>query len=325
MDAKSKITEPGSWINRSVFLLAVITGCLTGIPSMAGAQQFIPLWKPDHIPDSKGLHLKDSIVNERYYQVGMPGMYVFHPAKEVNTGAAVLICPGGGYTHITYKLGGFLRAKWLNVMGITAFVLIYRLPNSPDLVERAKAPLQDAQRAMRIIRANAGKWGINSQKVGVMGASAGGHLAASLGTNRSDVSAIGDRLDRFSFRPDFMILVSPVISMGRYTHEGSRKSLLGDYPSKALKAQYSVELHVTAATPPCFIADAFNDKTVDPHNSLLFYRALLDHQVPASFHVFPQGGHSISMRNNPGSTKYWTVLCESWLREMNFIGPPVKK
>lgn len=297
---------------------------LSGTYTVAFAQQFIPLWKPGHIPDSKGLHLKDSIVNNRYYQVGMPGMYVFHPAKEVNTGTAVLICPGGGYTHITYKLGGFARAKWLNVMGVTAFVLIYRLPNSPDLVHRARAPLQDAQRAMRIIRAHAKSWGINPEKVGVMGASAGGHIAASLGTDTADVSAIGDPLDHFSFRPDFMILVSPVISMGKYAHTGSRKSLLGDHPSQTIEEKYSPELHVTAATPPCFIADAFNDKTVDPHNSLLFYEALLDHHISTSFHVFPQGGHSIGMTDNPGSTRYWTALCKSWLKEMNFIEVPAK-
>lgn len=321
MESSKKIISLLNIKSTQFVLILVIVICGMLGTGKVMAQQFIPLWKTSHIPNSKGLHLKNSIVNERYYQVGMPGMYVFHPVKETNTGTAVLICPGGGYTHITYKLGGFSRAKWLNVMGVTAFVLIYRLPNSPDLIEGAKAPLQDAQRAMRIIRAHAKAWGIDPQKVGVMGASAGGHVAASLGTNVSDISAIGDSLDQFSFHPDFMILVSPVISMGKYAHEGSRKSLLGNHPSQAMKEKYSAGLHVTAATPPCFIADAFNDKTVDPHNSLLFYKALLNHHISTSFHVFPHGGHSIAMRNNPGSTKYWTALCESWLREMKFINP----
>jgi acetyl esterase/lipase len=318
MHAKSK--TKGRQLAKSTFTLLMLTGCIA-LAGKLSAQQFIPLWEPGHMPDSKGLHLKDSIVNERYYQVGTPGMYVFRPAKEVNTGTAVLICPGGGYTHITYQLGGFSRAKWLNVMGVTAFVLIYRLPNSPDLAERAKGPLQDAQRAMRIIRAGAGKWGIDPGRIGVMGASAGGHIAACLGTFTSDFSSVGDSLDKFSFRPDFMVLVSPVISMGKYAHRGSRKSLLGDHPSTAMEEKYSAELQVTDATPPCFIADAFNDRTVDPHNSLLFYQALLGDHVSTSFHVFPQGGHSIGMTDNPGSTKYWMALCKSWLKEMKFIVP----
>lgn len=286
-------------------------------------QQFIPLWNPGHLPDSRG-QVNDSIVNHRYYQVGMPGIYVFHPAEEENTGGAVLICPGGGFTHITYQSGGFTLAKWFNVMGMTAFVLIYRLPDAPNLLHREIAPGQDAQRAMRIIRMHAASWHIDSRKIGVMGASAGGHVAASLGTATEDISTIGDSLDQYSFHPDFMILVSPVISMGLYAHKGSRESLLGDHPSEIMIRKYSAELHVTSKTPPCFIADAFNDRTVDPHNSLLFYQALLDHRVPTSFHVFPQGGHSIQMRNNPGSTRYWTALCEGWLWEMKFLDAPRK-
>lgn len=296
--------------------------CITISGALMG-QQFMPLWNQGHIPDSRE-QITDSIVNHRYYQVGMPGMYIFHPAQEDNTGGAVLICPGGGFSHITYQSGGFTLAKWFNVMGMTAFVLIYRLPNAPNLVHRELAPLQDAQRAMRLIRKYAAAWQIDPKKVGVMGASAGGHVAASLGTATGDVSSIGDSLDSYSFHPDFMILVSPVITMGRFAHSGSRESLLGDHPSENKTMQYSAELHVTSQTPPCFIADAFNDRTVDPHNSLLFYQALLDHRISTSFHVFPEGGHSIAVRNNPGSTRYWTNLCESWMREMGFLEAPRK-
>ncbi len=292
---------------------------LFGMVKDSSAQEFISLWPENKMPNTKGMHLKDSIVNERYYQVGNPGMYVFHPTKEVNNGTAVLICPGGGYSHITYKLGGFARAKWLNVMGVTAFVLIYRLPNSPDLKDRAVAPLQDAQRAMRLIRSHATEWGINTDRIGVMGASAGGHVAAMLGTDTADVSSINDELSSFEFQPDFMVLVSPVITMEKYAHKGSRMNLLGKHPTPKEEKEFSPELHVSSETPPCFIADAFNDPTVDPHNSLLFYKALLNQGISTSFHVFPQGGHSIGMRNNPGSTKYWTRLCESWLREMKFL------
>jgi acetyl esterase/lipase len=198
-------------------------------------------------------------------------------------------------------------------------VLLSRLPHSPDLVERHKAPLQDAQRAIRLIRANAAIWGIKPDKVGIIGFSAGGHLASTLGTHTEDVSSIGDNMDSIQFRPDFMILVSPVITMGTYTHSGSRDNLLGLNPSKDLVEKYSNELQVTDKTPPAFIAVADNDKGVSPENSILFYRALREKGISASLHIFPQGGHSIALRNNPGSTQMWSVLCEMWLREMKIL------
>ena len=283
------------------------------------AQEFLPLWPAGKMPNTKGMKLKDSINNERIFQVGMPGMYQFFPSIQENKGAAVVICPGGGYHHLSYMISGFQLAKWFNTMGITAFVLNYRLPNSPDLQQREIAPLQDAQRAMRLIRANAKRWGIQLNKVGIMGVSAGGHLAAALGTLTEDVSALGDSLNAISYRPDFTILVSPVITMGPFAHAGSRENLLGQHPSKELVDKYSIELQVKTGTPPCFIADAFNDKGVDPRNSLFFYQALLEKNIVTSFHVFPQGGHNIALRNNPGSTQLWTTLCEQWLVEMGFL------
>lgn len=288
------------------------------------AQEFIPLWEVGKMPNSKGLHLTDSITNERIWRVGMPGMYAFFPAKQENKGAAVVICPGGGYDHLAYVTSGTQLAKWYNTMGITAFVLNYRLPISIDLVERQTGPLQDAQRAIRIVRANAGKWGVRVDKIGIMGLSSGGHVASSLGTHQEDVSAVKDSLDKFDFKPNFIILVSPVITMGVYAHQGSYKNLLGPNPTKQMIEKYSNELQVTAATPPTFIADAMNDKTVNPMNSLLFYQALLTNKVPTSFHVFPQGGHAIGLRNNPGSTQEWTTLCELWLNEMDIIGIPLR-
>jgi acetyl esterase/lipase len=204
-------------------------------------------------------------------------------------------------------------------MGVTAFVLNYRLPNSPDLQERSLGPEQDAQRALRLIRAHAARWKLDPQRVGIMGGSAGGHLASTLGTHAEDVSAIGDSLDRFSFAPSFLVLVSPVISMGQYAHAGSRKNLLGENPSAELVAKFSNELHVSATTPPTFLAHAYNDKSVSQRNSLLFYQALVEHNVPASLHTFPQGGHAIALRNTPGSAGQWTTLCEAWLLEMGFI------
>lgn len=301
----------------------LITVILLACIAKAQAQDFIPLWPAGKIPNSKGLHLTDSISNERIYRVGTPGMYAFFTSKQENKGAAVIICPGGGYERLAYVVSGLQLAKWFNTIGISAFVLNYRLPGSPDIKLRNIAPLQDAQRAMRIIRANAVKWGIKPDKIGIMGSSSGGHVASTLGTHTEDVSAVKDSLDNIPFNPNFMILISPVISMGTYAHAGSVKNLLGPNPTKELLDKYSNELQVTPATPPTFIVDAVNDKTVNPMNSLLFYQALLTNKVPVSFHAFPQGGHAIALRNNPGSTQQWTNLCEAWLNEMNIIGEPL--
>jgi acetyl esterase/lipase len=283
------------------------------------AQEFIPLWPATKMPNSKNLSIKDSISNERYWQVGTPGIYAFFPSRQENKGTSVIICPGGGYHHYAYINSGFQIAKWFNTMGINAFVLISRFPHSPDLIDRSKAPLQDAQRAIRLIRANALNWNIKSEKIGIMGFSAGGHVASSLGTHTEDVSAIGDSLDKMPFNPNFMLLVSPVITMGEFAHTGSRNNLLGEKPSKELVEKYSNELQVTIKTPPAFIVVAENDKTVNPQNSLLFYQALHEKNISASLHVFPQGAHSIGLQNNPGSTNLWKELCELWLVEMGFI------
>jgi acetyl esterase/lipase len=287
--------------------------------------EFIPLYPKGKMPNSKGMNLKDSIANERIYRVGTPGMYAFFPSSQENKGAAVLICPGGGYERLAYVISGIQLAKWFNAIGVSAFVLNYRLPNSPDLIHREIGPLQDAQRAIKIIRTNGKKWGIKPDKIGVQGSSAGGHLASLLGTEMQDVSAIHDSLDTVSFHPNFMILVSPVIDLGTYAHAGSRKNLLGEGASQELINQYSTQNKVTEATPPAFIADAFNDNVVPPMNSLLFYKALLEHKVSASFHVFPHGGHAIALRNNPGSTEQWTNLCEAWLIEMGFVSQAIGK
>lgn len=296
-----------------VFLLFVLLSFITQ------AQEFIPLWPKGKMPNSKGLVITDSIANERVYRVGAPGMYAFFPSLQENKAAAVLICPGGGYERLAYVISGIQLAKWFNTMGIAAFVLNYRLPNSPDLIQRETGPLMDAQRAVKLIRANAVNWKINPQKIGIQGSSAGGHLAAMTLNATTDIAAIQDSLDQIPFKPDFGILVSPVIDMGPFVHKGSKKNLLGENPSAAMVEQYSMQLQVTGQHAPCFIVGAFNDNAVSPMNGLLYYKALLEKNVPTSFHVFPQGAHSIALRNNPGSTAYWTSLCEAWLTEIKVL------
>lgn len=285
------------------------------------AQEFIPLWPEGKKPNFNGEAVTDTLYNDRIWRVGTPGMYAFVVPKQENNGTAVLICPGGGYARLSHLYNGFNLAKWYNTLGISAFVLIYRLPHQTDLQQRQLAPLQDAQRAMRIIRANAAAWNIKTDKIGVMGTSAGGHVASTLGTHAGDVSAIKDAMDTVRYRPDFMVLLSPVISMGPYTHPGSRQNFIGPDSTKQMIEKYSNELQVTDYTPPAILFHAFNDKTVNVKNSVMFYTALIDHNINASIHVFPQGGHGIRMDENPGSTDLWLNLLEAWMKEMNFVTP----
>lgn len=285
------------------------------------AQEFIPLWPAGKKPNFNGRAVTDTLYNERIWRVGTPGMYAFVVPKQENNGTAVLICPGGGYERLSHLYNGFNLARWYNTIGISAFVLIYRLPHQQDLQQRELAPLQDAQRAMRLIRGNAGKWNIQPDKIGVMGTSAGGHVATMLGTHFTDVAAAGDSLDAYSSRPDFMILLSPVVTMGRYAHPGSKRNFLGPDTTQAMIDLYSNERQVSPATPPAFIVHALNDSTVNVQNSLSFYTALLENKVNASLHIFPQGGHGIRLDGNPGSTDLWLELLELWLKETGWVVP----
>ncbi|SMO53670.1 alpha/beta hydrolase [Gracilimonas mengyeensis] len=289
-------------------------------PALTQAQTKQMLWPEGELPNSKGLAIEDSIQNDRFYQLKYPHMYGFHPAKEENSGAAVVIFPGGGYHHVTYDYSGFQLAKWFNTLGVHAFVVNYRLPLSPDLIQREIAPLQDAQRAMRLVRSQTAALGINPEKIGVLGTSAGGHLATSIATYTKDEAAIGDSLDQLSFIPDFMILISPVITFGEYAHEGSKLNLLGENPLEDLVNRFSNERWVTGETSPAFLVHAANDPSVHPMNSIQFYKALLEQgSTESSLHIFPQGGHNIDIVQNPGSTEYWKALCEEWLKETGFI------
>lgn len=287
----------------------------------SSAQEFIPLWPKGKKPNDNGKKVTDSLYNERIWRVGTPGIYAFPVPRSENKGTTVLICPGGGYERLSHIYNGFQMARWFNAQGINAFVLIYRLPHQQDLTERELAPTQDAQRAIRLLRARAADWGLQSDKIGVMGISAGGHVASTLGTHFKDVSAVGDSLDRQSFRPDFMILLSPVITMGRYAHPGSKRNFLGGDTTRAMIEAYSNELQVSAATPPSFIVHAQNDSTVNMRNSLLFYQALVDKGVEASLHIFPQGGHNLKLVDNPGSADLWPELLKKWLAEKGFALP----
>ena len=243
-------------------------------------------------------------------KVTTPTLTVFLPEKP--NGTAIVICPGGGYGYLAINKEGFKVAKWLNTVGITAFVLKYRLPSDLIMQDKTIGALQDAQESMRFIRRNAVKWNINAEKVGVIGFSAGGHLASTLSTHyKEDVYKVTDSI---SAKPDFSILIYPVISMEEHTtHKGSRNNLLGATPSAALIEKYSNEKQIDAMTPPTYIVHAVDDKSVPIENSINYFLALKNNKVPSEIHFYEKGSHGFGLGNN-GTSKNWTIQCEEWLR-----------
>jgi len=235
----------------------------------------LPLW-PNGAPNNNELtNSGQNHNNEWVSDVTTPTLTVY-PASHPN-GMAIIMCPGGGYGGLAMKHEGHDMAPWFNTQGITYAVLKYRMPNGHHEV-----PLSDAEQAIRMVREHAAEWGVNPQRVGIMGASAGGHLAASLATLYS-----GDKT-----RPDFQILFYPVISMQKgVTHGGSRKNLIGENPSQELEQKYSLERQVSPRTPQAFIMLSSDDDAVPPINGIGYFLALRDHKVPASLHAYPTGGH----------------------------------
>lgn len=290
----------------------------------AEGHQRINLWAEGTVPNSTGISVSDSIVNHRIWRADQPRLYVYQPVVEERTGTAVVIIPGGGYVKQAYEVSGISMAKWFNTFGVTAFILLHRLPNQPDVLDGSIAPTQDAQRAIRLVRSRAAEFGIDPDKIGVMGTSAGGHVCACVSTITEDLSAIGDSLDAVSFRPDFAILVSPVISMAdSITHRVSRDCLLGALSKSAEKRrQFSMDQQVTVKNPPTLLIHAADDPAVGVMNSVSMFEALMRKGVKlSSLHVFPFGKHSIALRRQPGSTALWVDLAESWMKEIGVLKP----
>ena len=215
------------------------------------------------MPNSKGLQLKTEEKDGRIVQIKEPELFAFLPPKEERKPMAIIVIPGGGYYKLTYDLGGYQIAKWFNTLGISAFVLNYRLPISPDVKQREIAPLQDIQAAIKYIRKNADQYGISPEQIGVIGTSAGGHLAATVSNITTDYTELKDDWTSVSTIPNFAILVSPVIDLGEFAHVGSRNSLLGENASQEKIIEYSMQNRVTEKTPPTLLIHAQNDKAVE--------------------------------------------------------------
>ncbi|WP_166831635.1 alpha/beta hydrolase [Thalassoroseus pseudoceratinae] len=237
---------------------------------------------------------------------------VHRPSKP--NGTAIVICPGGGYRGLVTGGEGHGIAKWLNRHGITGIVLEYELPKGRPFV-----PLRDVQRAIRLTRANASKWGLNTKRIGVIGFSAGGHLASTAGTHfdAGDPNS-QEPIERESCRPDFMILVYPVISMSDKTHQGSKRNLLGRMPTDKMVRLFSNEMQVNKQTPPTYLAHALDDKVVVPDNSRLFHEALREHQVPTEYLKLPSGGHGLNGYRGP-MWDAWQKGSIRWLKAQDLI------
>ena len=265
--------------------------------------------------DQQEKSVQEGIV--RISNVQTPSIEVYLPTQQIATGKAVVIFPGGGYGILAYDWEGTDFAKWLNSQGIAGIVVKYRLPLSTSLTDRKEVPLLDAQRAIRLVRQHAEAWHINPKQVGVMGFSAGGHLAATLSTSYThEVARETDAIDLLSARPDFSILVYPVISFrDAAAHSGSRKNLLGEQETPTLVDRFSNELQVNADTPPTFLVHAQDDKAVPLENSLLYFQALHAHGVKAALHIYPTGGHGFAFGMGKGAVSGWREVLIAWLEE----------
>lgn len=260
----------------------------------------------------------DSIARQRIWRCGVPRLYAFTPVQAERTGTAVILIPGGGYIKQAYEVSGISMAKWLNSIGITAFVLLHRLPNQPELIDPWRATMQDCQRAVRWVRSHAAEFGLSADRIGVMGTSAGAHLSACVSTLTEDWSQIGDSLDRCSFRPDFAICISPIINELDPNTAGTRMDLCGVSPNDPTwRKLFSIDQLVSASNPPTLLIHASDDPAVPVLNSVRMFDALKRAGIDGcSLHVFPQGQHNIALRNQPGTTAFWPEITELWLHEI---------
>lgn len=285
------------------------------IPLLLMSQTVIPLYK-DSIPNSKPSKNEEKSEQSNgiliISKISIPTLSIYLPSKEKATGTAVVICPGGGYSIVAAGHEGADIAKRFTDIGVAAFVVKYRIPNIETMINPEIGPLQDAQQAMKIVREGAKQWNINPAKIGIMGFSAGGHLASTEGTH-FDKAFIANP-NNTSLRPDFMLLIYPVISFkDSIGHIGSRDNLIGKNPSAQKIIEYSNELQVNSNTPPTFLVHASDDDAVKPQNSIAFYQALLKNHVAAEMHIYESGGHGFGL-NLKNKNEQWMDRCKNWMQ-----------
>jgi acetyl esterase/lipase len=290
------------------------------LPFLSFSQEVkFPLYEGT-ISNSIAIENTEKLVNsggiDRISNVTVPELW-YYPASKANTNnTCVIICPGGGYSILASSHEGYEVAKKFNEFGVSAFVLKYRLPNDKAQIDKSIAPLQDAQQAIRVARKRANEFGFDNNKIGIMGFSAGGHLAATAGTHFD--KPVGETTDTTNVRPDFLILGYPVISFKDFGHKGSANALLGKNPTPEKLAFFSNENHVTKSTPPTFLVHASDDYGVPVKNSLVFYEALVANKVPVEMHLYPKGGHGFGMVNK-FTKELWMDRLKNWMDSMGWL------
>lgn len=301
--------------------LLMYGGLLLGL-SLTAQTETLRVWPdgvPGAIPDENYLEKTDTLEGNRILvtRVSDPTLSVYPAPGDLATGTAVIVCPGGAYFLLAIGHEGRDVARWLNRQGITAFVLKYRLPSDAIMEDKSVGPLQDAQEALRIVRRRAGNWGIDPGRIGIMGFSAGGHLASTLSTHYD--ARVYPGKDTTSARPDFSLLIYPVISMDQaITHAGSRLNLLGASPGGDLVDHFSNEKMVNGNTPPAFLVHSADDGTVNVENSIRYMQALKENGVPVEMHIYQEGGHGYGLGRKEGTKSGWPEACLAWLRANGF-------
>lgn len=307
----------------SNFKQIVFFSCLIAITgNLSGQSIVIDIWN-GKVPGSIANPDYEQIVDSAYWIklrfVTNPSLQVYPAPADKNTGTAVVVCPGGGYYGLSFINEGIKVAEWLNSLGISAFVLHYRLPDNTIMKNKSIAPLQDGQQAMRVVRSHAKEWGIDPQKIGIMGFSAGGHLASTVSTHFDE--KVYESQDTTSARPDFSLLIYPVISMDTaITHMGSRENLIGKKPLPEMVEHFSNALQVTGKTPPAFMVHSMDDGTVPVENSIDYALAMKKHHVLCELHIYQTGGHGYGLGRSENTESSWPEACRSWLKARGFIG-----
>ncbi len=299
----------------------MIMGFLMMILNLSGQDKVIDLWNgnvPGSIVNPEFKQLVDSADNwVKMRFVTAPTLDMFPAPSGKANGTAIVICPGGSYWGLAIEHEGKQVAQWLNGLGITAFVLKYRLPDNSIMADKAIGPMQDGQEAIRLVRRHAKEWGIDPNKIGIMGFSAGGHLASTLSTHFNE--KVYEPSDSISARPDFSLLIYPVISMdSAITHWGSRVNLLGGNPSPELVSHFSNELQVSRETPPAFLVHSLDDNLVPVQNSMNYALALQKLNIPCELHIYGSGGHGYGLGRSTGTESTWPEACRKWLEARGF-------
>jgi acetyl esterase/lipase len=303
-------------MNQRKLLLAAV---LVSAAALGGAERpVIDLW-PEGVPGLKADASADKLIDNRVSNVHRPTLTFYAAPADKAVGTAVVICPGGAYMRLAIDHEGTMVAEWLNSLGVSAFILRYRMQEYGH-----PAPLQDVLRAVRTVRSRAAEFGVRPDRIGVIGFSAGGHLTSCAGTLFNDPAGrTGAALDAISARPDFFAPIYPVITMkGESVHAGSRKALLGATPAPELIEKMSTQQQVTKETPPCFLVHAQDDKGVPVENTLMFYDALRKAGVPAEVHLYEKGGHGFGMKPGLGQASTWTKRFEEWIRSHGWLTRP---